>query len=422
MDKNEIIADLLCIRGTLSLINDNYNEIKTLKNEYEQKEKEFANNVKNASSEKLSYERSEDNYRELTKKLSQKKIDICKATEKLENLEKHHLSDDELKKRVKKEKFSKIKVDLDKIKEFSFVGMVVCFLISFFIYGVLLGLYDEFGILELAILFHLGIGILGYPIIYVIYRLICCASQYLSQLFGIEERLFKQYKSEYATAVAILNKKITTLRSDIAFLEKEIEKCLYSNKRLAMSSSAHDLIVTNSRNELNKFKVQTQNKMLYLKQGSVSIYNKLVSLFSPKLSVLDWPYIDLIIFYLETGRADDLKEALNKVDAQKQTDQIAAAIKAMGNSISSQIQSSFNRLESTISQNFARISYQLDTLNDTATTFNQNLSKIGEKIDMQNKYLSINNSLLKNSNKSMKELLIAAKEMKDIKIDVTVNY
>ena len=146
------------------------------------------------------------------------------------------------------------------------------------------------------------------------------------------------------------------------------------------------------------------------------------------ISEADWANIDLLIFYLETGRADSLKEALQLVDNQRQTDQITHAMYEASNHIvttlserlnwlgsviqtefahlGSQIQFNHNRtlntmltafgnLEDTINAGKREISQQLDSLSGTITSEGERISKAEQ----------LNASLLKKANESSDQLM-----------------
>lgn len=59
-------------------------------------------------------------------------------------------------------------------------------------------------------------------------------------------------------------------------------------------------------------------------------YEKLYSVLEKEYSALldprDWKYVDLVIFYFETGRAETMKEALQLVEREVQTQRIVGAI------------------------------------------------------------------------------------------------
>ncbi len=123
----------------------------------------------------------------------------------------------------------------------------------------------------------------------------------------------------------------------------------------------------------------------------------------------DWGNVDLIIHYFETHRADTLKEALQQVDKQKQTDQIVKAIKEASESISLHIESAFSRMGQALAMSFNRLN---DNLNEIAGQLEKNeksiISSNQELIGRLDKQISISevqNALLEKSNKTSDELL-----------------
>lgn len=73
----------------------------------------------------------------------------------------------------------------------------------------------------------------------------------------------------------------------------------------------------------------------------------------------DWENVDLLIFYFETGRADSLKESLQLVDRQRQTNEIVRAVYYASRQISSSIQNSVQKLGKALALSFDRLSDQM---------------------------------------------------------------
>ncbi len=73
----------------------------------------------------------------------------------------------------------------------------------------------------------------------------------------------------------------------------------------------------------------------------------------------DWKNVDLLIYYFETGRADDLKEALQLVDRQLQTNQIVEAINMASAEIGKTIRQSMEALGGALAQSFSLLSAQI---------------------------------------------------------------
>ncbi|MBR2645937.1 MAG: hypothetical protein IKD47_00040 [Clostridia bacterium] len=138
-----------------------------------------------------------------------------------------------------------------------------------------------------------------------------------------------------------LKKKIDVLREDNRCKEKALEK-----------------IKIKSQLEIQKIDKKTQEYY----QEAQSLYNVLKKEFSDFLQIVDWGNIDLLIYYFMTGRADDMKEALQQVDRQRQTEQIETAINNASIQICGTIQKAFSQLQASIAQSFSLLSEQLDLM------------------------------------------------------------
>ncbi len=132
--------------------------------------------------------------------------------------------------------------------------------------------------------------------------------------------------------------------------------------------------------------VQTQGAP-YIEKAA-ALYRSLEKQYKRFLDVRDWQHVDLILFYLETGRADSLKEALPMVDQQNQANMIAGAIARAAEEISYSIRSGLSALRSTMVQCFDSLSNQLTTMqNDLGKRLdstNSTLQAISASVDFDN--------------------------------------
>ena len=82
--------------------------------------------------------------------------------------------------------------------------------------------------------------------------------------------------------------------------------------------------------QINKKNVEIENKknriLTTAKTKSDAMYKSIVKLYGKILNERDWKYLDLIIYYFETGRADTAKEALQLVEREVQTRRIINAV------------------------------------------------------------------------------------------------
>ena len=97
--------------------------------------------------------------------------------------------------------------------------------------------------------------------------------------------------------------------------------------------------------------VMDKDEIKRLKKVSSVIYDELSAAYSQLLDPRDWKYIDLIAFYWETGRAENMKEALQLVEREVQTQRIVGAI-----------EDASARICKTIAVAASAISAQLDTI------------------------------------------------------------
>lgn len=120
-------------------------------------------------------------------------------------------------------------------------------------------------------------------------------------------------------------------------------------------------------------------------EKSIAIKSALNEQFDAIISEADWENVDLLIFYLNTGRADSLKEALLLVDRQRQTDQIVHAINSAADYVSNTMRENTYRLAMSMSRCFGRLSEQIadnhrELLSEVRATSSA-IQKLGGGID-----------------------------------------
>lgn len=145
------------------------------------------------------------------------------------------------------------------------------------------------------------------------------------------------------------------------------------------------------------------------------MYEALIREFNDDLDARDWQHLDLIIFYLETGRADTIKEALYQVDRQKQNDRLVEAIGEATELLCKTIKSSISSLQSSINENFRRLSFQLREQHreqlGALGNLNSNLNSIGTRLDHIGTNSAMQTALLNNINTNSNELANVASKI-----------
>ncbi len=93
-----------------------------------------------------------------------------------------------------------------------------------------------------------------------------------------------------------------------------------------------------------------------------SVFGALTESYSPLLDPRDWENLDLVIYYLETGRAESMKESLQQVDRQRQNNAIVEAIGLATKRISETITGGMYTIGDPIAGCVKVISNQLGTI------------------------------------------------------------
>ncbi len=151
-------------------------------------------------------------------------------------------------------------------------------------------------------------------------------------------------------------------------------------------------------------------------QKSKQIYEGLNSTYSEIVSLSDWENTDLVIFYIESGRADTLKEALQLADKQRQTDQIVKAIGQASDAVCINIRNGAYALGGTIKSSFELLSDQINRQYNSLSlgfgAMSEQTSQMISAISSQNESakqlisaVELNNSLQEKANRSSDDLL-----------------
>ena len=112
------------------------------------------------------------------------------------------------------------------------------------------------------------------------------------------------------------------------------------------------------KNYVQDMQIKTSQKILPMSQACEELQKTLYELYSEWLDERDWQHIDLIIYYLETHRADSLKEALLLVEREMQTQRIIDAIEQATEQICATLRQGFY----SIGQAVNNLSIRLQTM------------------------------------------------------------
>lgn len=356
-NKTKILSDLYAIRATMSLIAENDDcseaekkEMRAIEAQIRDEDKKFAQECRPIKTdlESMSYA---TNLAEAQKKLEIAKKDLQYAKENFE-------SD----KRNRRELQNESKHSLAHFFTFVpgdiwwgyFVTCIILFLIACLVCFVGGNMPLE---LRLTLVFACPAGIVFFvihPIVYLIMH-----SKKIGVLKEYEEKYYFRSKTKFEerqNAVAELEK--TILMYQNALDRKEVylplDEVQTSQTELQQKEQAHlkQIQLLNAplpQHQKTITEIATRSKLLV--NSSVQAY--------PLIDFRDWENVDLLIFYFETGRADNMKEALQLVDRQRQTDQITTALAMASASICKTIYQSMNQLGSALARAFSFLSRQI---------------------------------------------------------------
>lgn len=241
-------------------------------------------------------------------------------------------------------------------------------------------------------------------------------------------------KDEKARQIKAINEEIEGLERNIKREKEYIEEIKTVLNSLTVPIKPNGTVILNQYNEeIELLKLTLDKYIVPLAVCKVkSIRQYLIEYIGDILTEDDWKNVDLLIFYLNTGRADTLKEALQLVDRQRQTDQIVRAIETASDYIAKTIRENTIGLANVVVNCFSGLNDQIQKnheemlvkLNETGKQIEQSSKKINLQMSEDIRALSsivkkqgdmlvdaehFNTSLLehanRNSDKLMDELL-----------------
>lgn len=155
-------------------------------------------------------------------------------------------------------------------------------------------------------------------------------------------------------------------------------------------------------NDLPALRSTMQQEVQLNRSLGDKVYNILVEQFSKTLDPRDWQYVDLLIFYFETGRAESMREALQLVDKEMQTQQIVGSIKAATVMICRTIQSEMSALRSTVRDGFSSLQ---QSINSGFASLQKSIATNNALLQQQISEEQLANALLKKSNSTSEQLM-----------------
>lgn len=148
-----------------------------------------------------------------------------------------------------------------------------------------------------------------------------------------------------------------------------------------VSSTINNISDKERLTELNQINNEILKKQTIIQKNSIALLNALQEKFYDTLDIRDWQHLDLVIYYLETRRAESIKEALQLVDRELQTERIVQTVNDATNQICQTITTGFAIIQNTITHCFDTLSKQIAESN---AILSQQISQLTNSVDFGN--------------------------------------
>ena len=384
MESKQLIANLYGIRAGLSLISKEADKV-------------------NDSIKKLNNQAKR--FSELEKKRSKALSKLSECQEKLYNHRNQKLEDDvaslpanEKEKRKMDSRQFRREIDILEFVGsivgsifFIYIGsMVAAFLFlyigQFFGLEMAQSLSNVYVILRKALYINIPISVVLSIILFII-TLISDWKNIVKQSAQKQEKTLQELSS-FNSEHASLEREVRYAESNLDAVEKEQVKFQEENS-----------IVLSEENQ----------KISYHAKRAKIIYHAMRKAYSSTLIEQDWENLDLIIFYFITGRAETIKESLQLVDRERQTQRIVESVRFASREICSSIKAAFAELGSILEASFNMINDRLDSIEDGVDTIKEGINSLNDSNRILISKTEMNTALVAKAQRTSDEL---AKDLK----------
>lgn len=165
-----------------------------------------------------------------------------------------------------------------------------------------------------------------------------------------------------------------------SYYKREIRK---ANKALTVAQRLVDNL-PETKERARGILRERDAKIAPITKSCNEFYFALRKQFSVLLDERDWQHLDLVIFELETRRADSVKEALQLVDRELQTERIQHTIVKATEQICYEIRRGFAEMRATIIECSRAISTQLSVISRQLGEISGQLSELTDGVNLGN--------------------------------------
>ncbi|MCM1545427.1 MAG: hypothetical protein NC033_00155 [Clostridiales bacterium] len=275
------------------------------------------------------------------------------------------------------------------------------------------------------------------------FAIICylfCAAPFITAMvflgYGVGNKKSQKY---YTETLKEYQKSLQEQRVEEAARCAELRKAeeiSVAERRKSIEDNYKDLldVLIAVKAEARKL-IEERNAVIKPLAESCEAYHKaLTAQFTPLLDERDWQHLDLVIYQLETRRADSIKEALQLVDRELQTERLESSIGVAIKSISYTLAHGFTALQESIRKNCTELSGRLQDTNlqlsaavGQISAANRQLEAgsarlvgVSEKLAELSDSVNVGNALQEKANETSAQLMDDIHEIKYYNIDRVV--
>ncbi len=152
---------------------------------------------------------------------------------------------------------------------------------------------------------------------------------------------------------------------------------------------------------------------VHLIAGNV-LYRELKKQFAAILDERDWGNLDYIIYAIETGRAESLKEALQMCDRELQTERLEKSIQSAARQISRTIEYGLRDLQDQMDSCFRSLSQDIhESKGEIITAVSNSVSGVNARLSQIASASALNSALLAKANENSAEIAKNVSRLRD---------
>lgn len=185
--------------------------------------------------------------------------------------------------------------------------------------------------------------------------------------------------------------------------EERLNKLIQDRESRLQSAKQEEELQLQALTDCNS-KFVVENKALYAMAKETA-----------SLDERDWKNLDLIIYELETNRADSIKEALQQADLYIRHNEMKKVMQTATVAICSTIKESIGELSRSIGTSLLQLRADISLINSNLSEMNESNKELSEKFDDLVNAQELGNALLKKANVSSEQLAQDVRRMRVIR-------